>query len=53
MPWRVRRIYLPWEDAQARLPAGLCVRCGAELYGDEDTLCPGCRAELEEDSDDG
>lgn len=49
--WRVRRIYLPWDDAQARLPSGLCVRCGAELYGDDTLLCNECEEELEHDRD--
>lgn len=37
----------PLRDTQEEAPAGYCIRCGAELYGDEAQreLCPECEKE--------
>lgn len=40
----------PLRDIQRETPAGYCIWCGAELYGDEAQreLCPECEKEDED-----
>lgn len=39
----------PLRDSQLAPPTGYCIYCGAELYGDEEVICPMCLMTLEQD----